>query len=78
MSYPLPPTSRFFCVLGRDRIVEVEIPAGVYVHMGYAAKQTERYRGGATQIWLEDELINNSNYFDWNALAQQAELLPQF
>lgn len=61
-----------------DRIVEVEIPSGVYVHMGYAAKQTERYRGGATQIWLEDALINDSSMFDWSLLEQQAELLPQF
>ena len=60
-----------------DRIVEVEIPAGVYVHMGYAAKQNERYRGGATQIWLEDDIINSSA-FDWTLLDQQAELLPQF
>ena len=61
-----------------DRVVEVEIPAGVYVHMGYAAKQTERYRGGATQIWLEDVLINDPAMFDWTSLGQQAELLPQF
>ena len=61
-----------------DRVVEVEIPSGVYVHMGYAAKQTDRYRGGATQIWLEEDLINDTNLFDWATIEQQAELLPQF
>jgi hypothetical protein len=35
-------------------------------------------RGGATQIWLDDELIDDPNLFDWSGLDQAAELLPQF
>ncbi len=52
--------------------------ADMRLNMHYAAKQTDRYRGGATQIWLDDDLINNTGCFDWNALGQQAELLPQY
>jgi hypothetical protein len=60
-----------------DRVVEVEVPSGVYVHMGYAAKQSDRYKGGATQFWIEDDVIN-SPAFDWDALEQQAQPLPQY
>jgi hypothetical protein len=61
-----------------DRIVEVEIPSGVYVYMGIAGKQTDRYRGGATQFWLSDEIIDNPSFFDWDVIEGAGELLPQF
>jgi hypothetical protein len=43
--------------------------------MGIAGKQTDRYRGGATQIWLEDDVIRDladGDAFDWDLLEQQA------
>lgn len=61
-----------------DRVVEVEIPSGVYVYMGIAGKQTERYRGGGTQFWLSDEVIDDSTLFDWNLIEASGDILPQF
>lgn len=59
-----------------DRVVELQIPAGEYVYFGYAAKQTDYYRGGGLQIWLPDEVIDDASLFDWNSIETAAEVLP--
>ncbi|MFD2255905.1 hypothetical protein ACFSSA_04375 [Luteolibacter algae] len=56
-------------------MAEVEIPAGEYVHMGYAAKMTDKAPGGGTQIWLDDDVVNNA--IDWDAAEATARNLPQ-
>lgn len=48
-----------------DRWVEVEIPKGEYIYMGYAAKQTDKYIGGGTQIWIEDDLVQRLDQLGW-------------
>lgn len=61
-----------------DRWVEVEIPEGEYVYMGYAAKQTDKYIGGGTQIWIEDDLVNRLGQDGWwDAWATVSKPLPQ-
>ena len=46
-----------------DRYVEVEIPAEVYVHMGIVADQGNQFKGGGTQLWIDDV---TRNAIDWN------------
>ena len=58
-----------------NRYIEVEIPSGEYVHMGYVAKMTDNAPGGGTQIWLDDDVVNNA--IDWDAAEATARNLPQ-
>lgn len=61
------------------RWTEVEIPEGEYVYLGYAAKQSDRYRGGGTQVWIEDELIDRlDNQGWWDFWEENSNQLPQF
>lgn len=54
-----------------DRYVEVEIPEGVYVYMGYAADQGGNFKGGGTQFWIDDAVRDGINWnVPWNELPQ--------
>jgi hypothetical protein len=55
-----------------DRYVEVEIPEGVYVYMGYAADQGGIFKGGGTQMWIDDTVRDS---IDWNIPWSE---LPQY
>jgi hypothetical protein len=70
-------TEGFFCrntdgTSAYDRFVEVEIPEGVYVYLGYAADQGGKFKGGGTQLWVDDIVRNEQ--IDWNVPWMQ---LPQ-
>ncbi|MFD2255903.1 hypothetical protein ACFSSA_04365 [Luteolibacter algae] len=54
-----------------DRFVEIEIPEGSYVYLGYAADQGGRFKGGGTQIWIDDEVRDS---IDWGVVEKN---LPQ-
>lgn len=43
--------------------------------MGYAAKMTDNAPGGGTQIWLDDDVVNNA--VDWDVAEATARNLPQ-
>lgn len=61
-----------------DRWTEVEIPSGEYVYMGYAAKQTDKYIGGGTQVWIEDDLVQRLDQEGlWNAWEAASKPLLQ-
>jgi hypothetical protein len=54
-----------------DRYVEVEIPEGVYVYMGYAADQGGTFKGGGTQLWIDDTVRDGIEWnVPWNNLPQ--------
>ncbi len=55
-----------------DRYIEVKIPAGEYVYLGHVAPMNGRFKGGATQIWLEDDVVDQIN---WDV---EEIILPQF
>jgi len=46
-----------------DTWIEVEIPSGQYVYMGYAAPMNGRFKGGGTQFWIEDDVVQS---IDWD------------
>ena len=56
-----------------NRFVEVEIPEGHYVALGYTAKMTNAAPGGGTQIWIDDATIDA---IDWQAAEATATVLP--
>lgn len=50
-----------------DRFVEVEIPAGSYVYLGFAANQGGKFKGGGTQLWVDDKIRDK---IDWDVPKQ--------
>lgn len=47
-----------------DQVVEVEIPAGVYVYLGYAADQGGKFKGGGMQMWIDD--VARDKLIEWD------------
>lgn len=55
-----------------DRYVEIEIPAGEYIYLGYAGKQTDEFPGGGSQIVIDDVTRDKMK---WNEAIPQ--VLPE-
>ena len=55
-----------------DRYVEVEIPEGIHIYLGTVADQGEQFKGGGTQLWLDDL---SRDAINWNVTHQE---LPQY
>lgn len=47
-----------------DSWIEIEIPTGSYIFTGVAGKMDGKWVGGGRQVWIEDDVVNNSG-IDW-------------
>lgn len=47
-----------------DSWIEIEIPTGSYIFTGVAAKMDGKWVGSGRQVWIEDDVVNDSG-IDW-------------